>query len=300
MVFSPAVLKRKGRLAVRERHGVLALAEGSGDGLAVPVGQRDREAELALAIAADDRLLDGEAAGLSGVGKDRRLDRALGSATGIVGQLRNLGLGKQLAGAIVGHRDGGAIGSLRERERRLVTRLLGNHIGVGTGLGVFDGAEVADLNVLAQHDRRYAFLGALGHGSPALGSQRHGKGIRCRPVASGDLLLDLKGVLHLRGLHAIDVGEAHLRCLSDGTLLGVRLVGNCKAILDRHEAALGVELLHLVVRAHGHGNRHGTAGLKRDGVTALDLSAYIGAVGAELGRPAYAKVPVRGVAPSAW
>ena len=58
----PAVLKREGRLAVRKRHGVLALAEGAGDGLAVPVGQRDREAELALAVAADDRLLDGDAA----------------------------------------------------------------------------------------------------------------------------------------------------------------------------------------------------------------------------------------------
>ena len=58
----PAVPEREGRLAARERHGVLALAEGAGDGLAVPVGQRDRKAELALAVAADDRLLDGEAA----------------------------------------------------------------------------------------------------------------------------------------------------------------------------------------------------------------------------------------------
>ncbi len=36
---------------------MLALAEGAGDGLAVPVGQRDRKAELSLAVAADDRLL---------------------------------------------------------------------------------------------------------------------------------------------------------------------------------------------------------------------------------------------------
>ena len=274
------MLEREGRPAVRERHGVLALAEGSGDGLAVPVGQRDREAELALAVAADDRLLDGEAAGLSSVGKDRRLDRALGSITGIVGQLCNLGLGRQPAGAVVSHRDGGAIGGLRERELRLVTRLLGNHIGVGTGLGVFNGAEVADLNVLLQRNRRYAVLGILGHGRLALGSQRHGKSIRLSPVAAGDLLLDLKGALHLCGLHTVDVGEACLRCLSDGALLGVRLIGNRKAVLARHEIALGVELLHLVVRAHGHGNRNGTAGVKRDGATALDLSAYIGAVGA--------------------
>lgn len=41
---------------------MLALAEDARDGLAVPVGQRDRKAELALAVAADDRLLDGEAA----------------------------------------------------------------------------------------------------------------------------------------------------------------------------------------------------------------------------------------------
>ena len=34
------------------------------------------------------------------------------------------------------------------------------------------------------------------------------------------------------------------------------------------------------MRAHGHGNRHGATGLKRDGATALDLSAYIGAVSA--------------------
>ena len=112
----PAVLKREGHLAVRERHGVLALAEGAGDGLAVPVGQRDRKAELALAVAADDRLLDGEAAGLGGVGKDRRLDRALSSFARIVGQLCNLGLGRQLTGAVVGHRDGGTIGGLRKRE----------------------------------------------------------------------------------------------------------------------------------------------------------------------------------------
>ena len=276
----PAVLELEGRLAVRELHGVPTLAEGAGDGLAVPVGQRDREAELALAVAADDRLLDGEAAGLSGVGKDRRLDRTLGSITGIVGQLCNLGLGSQLAGAVVGHRDGGAIGGLREGEGCLVTRLLGNHIGIGAGLGVLDGAEVANLNVLLQRNRRHTVLGALGHGRLALGSQRHGKGIRRRPVASGDFLLDLKGVLHLRGLRAVDVGEADLRCLSDGALPGVRLVGNRKAVLVRHEVALGVELLHLVVRAHGHGNRHGATGLKRDGVTALDLSAYIGAVGA--------------------
>ena len=112
----PAVLEREGRLAVRERHGVLALAEGAGDGLAVPVGQRDRKAELALAVATDDRLLDGEAAGLGGVGKDRHLDRALSSVARIVGQLCNLGLGKQLTGAVVGHRDGGTIGGLRKRE----------------------------------------------------------------------------------------------------------------------------------------------------------------------------------------
>ena len=92
--------------------------------------------------------------------------------------------------------------------------------------------------------------------------------------------MDLKGVLHLRGLHAIDIGEAHLRRLSDGALLGVRLVGNRKAVLARHEVALGVELLHLVVRTHGHGNRNGAAGLKVDSIPALDLSADIGAVGA--------------------
>ena len=276
----PAVLKREGHLAVRERHGVLALAEGAGDGLAVPVGQRDRKAELALAVAADDRLLDGEAAGLGGVGKDRRLDRALSSVARIVSQLCNLGLGRQLAGAVVGHRDGGTIGGLRERECRLVTRLLGNHIGIGTGLGVLDSTEVADLGILVQLNRRHALLGALGHGRLALGSQRHGKDIRCRPVASGDLLLHLKGVFHLRGLHAVDVGEAHLRRLSDGTLLGVRLIGNRKAVLARHELTLGVELLHLVVRTRGQGNRDRAAGLKRDGVTALDLSAYISAIGA--------------------
>ena len=275
-----AVLKREGRLAACERHGVLALAEGAGDGLAVPVGQRDRKAELALAVAADDRLLDGEAAGLGGVGKDRRLDRTLGSITGIVGQLCDLSLGRQLTGAVVSHRDGGAIGSLREGERRLITRLLGDHIGVGTGLGVFDGAEVADLNVLLQRNHRYAVLGILGHGRLALGSQRHGKGIRCHPVASGDLLLDLEGVFHLCGLHAVDVGEAHLRRLSDGTLLGVRLIDNRKAVLARHELTLGVELLYLVVRTHGQGNRDGAASLERDGVTALDLSAYISAIGA--------------------
>ena len=166
----PAVLEREGRLAVRERHGVLALAEGAGDGLAVPVGQHDREAELALAVAADDRLLDGEAASLRGVGKDRRLDRALSSVARIVGQLCNLGLGKQLTGAVVGHRDGGTIGGLREDERRLVTRLLGDHIGIGTGLGVLDGTEVADLGILVQLNRRHAVLGALGHGRLALGS----------------------------------------------------------------------------------------------------------------------------------
>ena len=276
----PAVLEREGRLAVRERHGVLALAEGAGDGLAVPVGQRDREAELALTVATDDRLLDGEAAGLGGVGKDRRLDRALSSVARIVGQLCNLGLGKQLTGAVVGHRDGGTIGGLRERERRLVTRLLGDHIGIGTGLGVLDGTEVANLGILVQLNRRHAVLGTLGHGCLTLGSQRHGKGIRCHPVATGDLLLHLKGALHLRGLHAVDVGEAHLRRLSDGTLLGVRLIDNRKAVLARHELTLGVELLHLVASAHGHGNRHGAAGLKRDGVPALDLSTYIGAVGA--------------------
>ena len=92
--------------------------------------------------------------------------------------------------------------------------------------------------------------------------------------------MHLKGVFHLCGLNAIDIGEAHLRRLSDGTLLGVRLIGNRKAVLARHEVALGVELLHLVASTHGHGNRHGAAGLKRDGVPALDLSAYIGAVGA--------------------
>ena len=276
----PAVPEREGRLAARERHGVLALAEGAGDGLAVPVGQRDREAELALAVAADDRLLDGEAAGLGGVGKDRRLDRALSSVARIVGQLCNLGLGKQLTGAIVGHRDGGTIGGLREDERRLVTRRLGNHIGIGTGLGVLDGTEVADLGILVQLNRRHALLGALGHGCLTLGSQHHGKGIRLSPVATGDLLLNLKSVLHLCGLHAVDVSEAHLRRLSDGTLLGVRLIDNRKAVLARHELTLGVELLHLVVRTYGQGNRDGAAGLKRDGVTALDLSAYISAVGA--------------------
>ena len=92
--------------------------------------------------------------------------------------------------------------------------------------------------------------------------------------------MDLKGVLHLRGLHAIDIGEAHLRRLSDGALLGVRLVGNRKAILARHEVALGVELLYLVASTHGHGNRRGATGLKHDGVPTLDLPAYIGAVGA--------------------
>ena len=131
-----------------------------------------------------------------------------------------------------------------------------------------------------QLNRRHALLGALGHGRLTLGSQRHGKGIRLSPVASGDLLLHLKGIFHLRGLHAVDVGEARLRRLPDGTLLGVRLIGNRKAVLARHEVALGVELLHLVASAHGHGNRHGAAGLKRDGVPALYLSAYIGAVGA--------------------
>ena len=158
--------------------------------------------------------------------------------------------------------------------------MLGNHIGIGAGLGVLDGTEVADLGILVQRNRRHALLGALGHGCLTLGSQRHGKGIRCYPVASGDLLLHLKSVFHLRGLHAIDIGEACLRCLSDGALLGVRLVGNCKSVLTRHEIALGVKLLHLVASAHGHGNRHGAAGLKRNGVTALDLSTYIGAVGA--------------------
>ena len=275
-----AVLKLEGRLAVREGHGVLALAEGAGDGLAVPVGQRDRKAELALAVAADDRLLDGEAASLGGVGKDRRLDRALNSIARIVSQLCNLGLGRQLTGVVVGHRDGGTIGGLRERECRLVTRLLGNHIGIGTGLGVLDGTEVADLGILVQLNRRHALLGALGHRRLALGSQRHGKGIRCHPVASGDLLLDLEGVFHLCGLHAVDVGEAHLRRLSDGTLLGVRLIDNRKAVLARHELTLGVELLYLVVRTHGQGNRDGAASLERDGVTALDLSAYISAIGA--------------------
>lgn len=80
---------------------MLALAEGAGDGHAVPVGQRDRKAELALAVAADDRLLDGEAASLGGVGKDRRLDRAPSGVARIVSQLCNLGLGKQLTGAVV-------------------------------------------------------------------------------------------------------------------------------------------------------------------------------------------------------
>ena len=92
--------------------------------------------------------------------------------------------------------------------------------------------------------------------------------------------MDLKGALHLRGLHAIDIGEACLRRLSDGALLGVRLIGNSKAVLARHEVALGVELLHLVVRTYGQGNRDGAASLERDGVTALDLSAYISAIGA--------------------
>ena len=131
-----------------------------------------------------------------------------------------------------------------------------------------------------QLNRRHALLGALGHGCLTLGSQHHGKGIRLSPVATGDLLLNLKSVLHLCGLHAVDVGEAHLRRLSDGTLLGVRLIDNRKAVLARHELTLGVELLHLVVRTYGQGNRDGAAGLKRDGVTALDLSAYISAVGA--------------------
>ena len=276
----PAVLEREGRLAVRERHGVLALAEGAGDGLAVLVGQRDREAELALAVAADDRLLDGEAASLGGVGKDRRLDRALSSVARIVGQLCNLGLGRQLTGTLVGHRNGGTIGGLRKRECRLVTRLLGNHIGIGTGLGVLDGTEVADLGILVQLNRRHAVFDALGHRCLALGSQRHGKGIRCHPVASGDLLLHLKSVFHLRGLHAVDVGEAHLRRLPNGTFLGIRLIGNRKAVLARHELTLGVELLHLVVRTRRQGNRDGATGLKRDGVTALDLPTYIGTIGA--------------------
>ena len=131
-----------------------------------------------------------------------------------------------------------------------------------------------------QLNRRHAVLGTLGHRCLALGSQRHGKGIRCHPVASGDLLLHLKSVFHLCGLHAVDVGEAHLRRLSDGTLLGVRLIYNRKAVLARHELTLGVELLYLVVRTHGQGNRDGAAGLERDGVTALDLSAYISAIGA--------------------
>ena len=276
----PAVLKLEGRLAVRELHGVPTLAEGAGDGLAVPVGERHREAELALAVAADDRLLDGEGAGLSGVGKDRRLGRALNSVAGIVGQLRNLGLGSQLSGAVVSHRDGGAIGGLREGEGCLVTRLLGNHIGIGSGLGVLDGTEVADLGILVQRNRRHALLGALGHGCLTLGSQRHGKGIRCYPVASGDLLLHLKSVFHLCGLHAVGIGEAHLRRLSDGTFLGVRLIDNRKAVLAHHELTLGVELLHLVVRTRGQGNRDGATGLERDGVAALDLSAYISAIGA--------------------
>ena len=92
--------------------------------------------------------------------------------------------------------------------------------------------------------------------------------------------MHLKGVFHLRGPHAVDVGEARLRRLLDGALLRVRLVGNRKAVLARHELTLGVELLHLVTSTHGQGNRDGAAGLKRDGVTALDLSTYVSAIGA--------------------
>ena len=151
---------------------------------------------------------------------------------------------------------------------------------MGAGLGVLDGTEVADLGILVQRNRRHALLGALGHRCLTLGSQRHGKGIRCHPVASGDLLLHLKSVFHLRGLHAVDVGETHLRRLPNGTFLGIRLIGNRKAVLARHEVALGVELLYHVVRTHGQGNRDGATCLKHDGVPALDLSTYIGAIGA--------------------
>ena len=215
-----AVLKREGRLAVRERHGVLALAEGAGDGLAVPVGQRDREAELALAVAAEDRLLDGEAALAGHVIMGRR-------GLGLV--LSNLDRGG--VGDVIDYGSFGGDLHVKAERARGACSLLAERPGKGARRGVvggvFGGSALDVVNALGQD---------IGH--------RHVGRLR------GALVVDAvigpadgigEGIAHAHRLSIhIDLGTRGVR-LGDGLGVVVRREGVGKSLLAPLVGDLGLK-----------------------------------------------------------